>query len=186
VRRRVLLLASLVLAACATAQPFPVPDGPYGEALDAATRSAVVRSGLSNELIAFATFDSPTYVAARREKVSYIRKVPLDEADACMGPVAAPATGPAFFVSVYTNLRPASAIDRPDNLWAVALETPAGTFRPVAVKRLFPDATLRTLYPYIDPFSLTFRVTFPPEAAAGPHRLVFSGPAGSAGMAFAR
>lgn len=180
------ILAGVLLAGCSTIpRPFNKPKGPYGDALEKATRSSAVYNSFDAEMYVYATNETPSFKRARTDRLVELYKVPAVDIEQVNVDLVEKFEGHVFFLAVNTNDRFANELDRPGSPWAVTLETPAGVVRPATILRVNTRLnTIRGLYPYVDRFFMTYRVIFPASVGNGPYDLVVAGPLGSTRMKF--
>ncbi|EKD41262.1 MAG: hypothetical protein ACD_73C00787G0002 [uncultured bacterium] len=70
-----------------------------------------------------------------------------------------------FFVSFFNSSKKLDDLSNPKHGWLIRLKSRGNVFEPVLIERLkrySPEAQL--FYPYILPWSVTYRVSFPPNA----------------------
>jgi hypothetical protein len=166
--RRAALAAALLLAtACSAGQrltraPSPGPNsGEWATVRDAASRRASLYDGLVHRANATATWYSPLVreVGLRRlsdwqgkSEVETEQAVAKGQADALLGE--------EFVVAFYSAERRTNDLDAPRSVWHLELDDGETRVPASEVVALTTDATIRQLFPYVDPFDVVYRVRF--------------------------
>ncbi|HSA59474.1 MAG TPA: hypothetical protein VLJ37_07295 [bacterium] len=136
----------------------------YPSALKEWTRTGKVYvwDNMEARLIWNATYLSPDFRAARREKLDAL----LEWTDAeLMTQVREDAEESAdydvFFLSIYAGSAAAPEVGKDDGLWRVFLDTKGATIAPVQMERLPVTQVEKVLYPHLDKWSRAYYVRFP-------------------------
>ncbi len=169
--RRGVALAALALVSCAGSVPR------IGEPAPALRESADDRfsdykelyDGLDTRLFAGATYQSPSFVAARVRRLGVFQgdtaqgiEAKLNEEQAKLAPYH------AFFLGVHVNTPRYDDFDKKSSVWRLALVTPEGQVEPVEVSRIGrSDLQMRSLYPYMGDFWVGYWVRFPKQRPDG-------------------
>jgi hypothetical protein len=162
------LAALLLLAAgCAAGVPFhrapaPGPDAaPWGPLRDEASRRVSLYDGFIHRANASATwFSPPVREAAARRQAEWQGKNPAEVEAAVVDGRTQAEQGEEFLVAVYTAERRANDLDASRSIWHLELDDGTTRVPSSEVTGVSPDATLRQLFPYIDPFDQVYRVRF--------------------------
>jgi hypothetical protein len=162
--------------------PFPDPrfEGEYGMALKQWSRSVALYSGLETRAFVRLVYHSPAFVEAQAKQLSTMRAELPDQAAATLQKLREEAQTPTFFAVTYIPDRTANDWQSKDSVWRIALNMGYGEQAPSRVTRFEApfSAELRALYPYLDDYSVAYRVQFPqpeaPEAAPGGQRVSFT------------
>jgi len=167
VTRAAALLAILVATGCASGVPLerhpsPRPDvGDWARLRDDASRRAELYDGFVHRANASVTWLSPEVREAgvRRQSEWEARNQAETERAVARGRAEA-ARGEEFVVAIYTADRRANDLDAPRSVWHLELDdgetrVPASEITPYKT-----DATVRQLFPYVDPFDVVYRVRF--------------------------
>jgi hypothetical protein len=187
-RRGALLLAGAALAATAacsagraarTRTPEPRPDeGPWATLRDAATRRARLYDGLDHRATATATHLSlPVREALVTRLGEWKSWTPEELERRLLFEREQAATGEEFLLSFYAADTRTNDLDAVPSTWRLAVRTRGGEeLLPVQVDAVDDyDRDTRTLFPWIGPFDIVYRVRFPlPGAGAlagGDHAL---------------
>lgn len=181
-----LLLAAVLLGGCRSVpRSYDRPRGPYGAALEAATRSGAIYRDFDAELYVYATNETVPFRKARTEYLAKSYNLPPSEVERVTVDLVEKFEGHAIFVAINTADRYSNEIDRPGSPWALTLETPNGLVRPAAIMRVNTTLnTIRGVYPYVDRFFVPFRVLFPSSVGDGPYTLIIAGPKGEVRLPF--
>ncbi len=175
--------AALVLCGC-RALPFPDPrlEGPYGAALAIWTRKATLYDGLETRAFARVIYLSPEFVNAQAAEISSLRAELPDQAAQTRERLRAENAAPTLFAIVYVADKHSNDWEQSNSVWRLALNLGLGQMRPVSVTRIERfDAELRTLYPYLDDFSVGYLIKFPPLGAPTLMQPALAAQPGSAG-----
>ncbi len=174
-----------LLAACSTVpRVYRAPAGPYGVALQKATRSGTSYLGFDPSILAYATHETPEFRKARAEYLADAFHDTAEGAVARIAVMAAPFEGQAFLVSLNMHDRAMNDLERPNSRWGLTLESPQGLVHPTSIRRLTYDVPLlQELYPYSDRYFVAYRAVFPPSGD-GPFTLIVSGPLGEVRLKF--
>jgi hypothetical protein len=167
---RLLPAAAAALAACST---LPLPDqhldGPYGVALEKATRRATLYSGLETRAFVRATYLSAEFVAAQAAEISRVRAEPPSEAAARLAKMLDENKTPSFFIALHTPFREWNDWHEPNSVWRVAVDLGHGQIdKPKVVRIERPDPETLALYPYLDVYSIGYFLHFDGAAQPAP------------------
>ncbi|HYV68392.1 MAG TPA: hypothetical protein VE964_19290 [Myxococcales bacterium] len=163
------LVVSLgILAGCRTL-PFPQPQltGEYGLVLGKWTRSVTLYSGLETRGFCRAVFLSPEFVDAQAKKISEMRAELPDEAQRTRERLRAQAATPTVFAIFYTPDKQSNDWNEKDSVWRIALNQGLGQVEPQKIERYERpfNAEIRSLYPYLDDYSVAYLIHFPGQSA---------------------
>jgi hypothetical protein len=179
----------LLVAGCASGVPTrraPVPSpesGDWGLLRDASSRRVSLYDGFVHRANASATWFSPRVrEAGVRRQAEWERKNQAEIEEAVVTARADALLGEEFLVSFYTAEKRANDLDASRSIWHLELDD--GETRVPAFEIIgFPtDATIRQLFPYVDPFEVVYRVRFRWTGApldGRPFKLLISGGLGS-------
>lgn len=165
--RRALAVLALLAVGCPAGVPLarnPSPGidaGEWGTLRDDASRRAVLYDGFVHRANASATWLSPEVrEAGVRRQAEWQARNAAELEQALARSRAEALKGEEFMVAVYTADRRANDLDAPKSVWHLELDD--GTTRVPAfeVVGITTDATVRQLFPYIDPFDVVYRVRF--------------------------
>ncbi len=142
----------------------------YKSALKEWTRTGKVYvwDNMEARLIWSATYLSPGFRAARREKLDRLlewtgeeltRKVREDAEESAAYDV--------FFLSVYAGSAVFPEIGKDDGLWRFFLDANGSTTEPAQIERLPVTQVDRDLYPHLDKWSRAYYVRFPKTLRSG-------------------
>jgi hypothetical protein len=162
--------------------PFPDPhlEGEYGKALKKWTRTVALYSGLETRAFVRLIYMSPEFVEAQARQLSELRAELPDQAAATLEKLREDNAKPSFFAVVYIPDRTANDWQNKDTVWRIALNLGLGEQPPQKVQRFESpfNAELRALYPYVDDYSVAYRLQFdapaPPSATPGAAPMAFS------------
>jgi hypothetical protein len=165
--------ARLLLVAACGCTTLPLPDprigGPYGRALEKATRRTGLYSGLETRAFVRATYLSPEFVAAQATELSRVRAEPPAQAAARLARMLDENKVPSFFVALYTPARDWNDLQEPNSVWRLAVDLGHGQIdRPKVVRVERHDPELLGLYPYLDVYSVGYFVRFEGEPQQAP------------------
>jgi hypothetical protein len=161
------VLATGCAAGCAAGVPFhraptPGPEtGSWAQLRDEASRRATLYDGFSHLANASATWLSPAVREAQlRRRAEWQGRNAAELEQALATGRADAALGEEFLVAFYTAERRVNDLDAKRTVWHLELDD--GTVRVPAfeVVGVSTDATLRQLYPFVDPFQQVYRVRF--------------------------
>jgi hypothetical protein len=165
------LLALPGLVACRSL-PFPEPhlEGEYGMLLKKWTRQKALYSGLETRAFAQVVYLATELVEAQAAKVSDMRAEPAPQRGRTLMAMRAETSTPTFMVILRTPDRNWNDLESKKSVWRIAVDYGAGEFEPEKVERFERpfSAELQTLYPYIDEYSVAYRVHFPASALPVP------------------
>jgi hypothetical protein len=195
------LWLALLLLGCATGKVPRVPgdlppaaDDPqaeaaYQELLGRSTQHRGVYDNLDTRMFVYATWQSPAFVDARLKRWAAFRAIGPDELvklKADEGARLKDAT--EFFVAVHANDWHYEDFDKKGSLWRLVLVTGGEELLPTSVERLGrPTVELRSLYSYLEPFWVAYRVRFPAAKSGSGQSMTFrlASPLGKADLPFA-
>jgi hypothetical protein len=157
----------LVLVACASGVPTrraPLPgphSGEWAQLRNEASRRAALYDGFVHRANASATWFSPQVrEAAVRRQGQWEGKNAAEIEQAVAVGLGDAALGEEFLVAIYTADRRANDLDASRSIWHLELDD-GETRVPASEIVGFPtDATIRALFPYVDPFESVYRVRF--------------------------
>jgi hypothetical protein len=155
--------------------PFPDPhlEGEYGASLKKWTRKVALYSGLETRAFVRLIYLSPQFVEGQAKQLSAMRAELPDAAAATLQKLREDNSKPSFFAVVYIPDRTANDWQHKDTIWRLALNVGLGEQSTWKVQRYeVPfNAELRALYPYLDDYSVAYRIQFPdpvpPPSAPG-------------------
>ncbi|HEX9241357.1 MAG TPA: hypothetical protein VF875_02840 [Anaeromyxobacter sp.] len=164
---QVVALAALVaLAGCKHLQRQPDPqttEGEWAKARDRATRRALLYDGLNHRATVTATLLTPAVREARARRLGEWLGWTQAELDARLAQERNEAAeGEELFLSFYTSDPHENDLDAVRPVWRVAVkldDTDVVARRMTGVDR---DANTLSLFPYVGPFDVVYRVLFPP------------------------
>ena len=168
------LLLPLLLGCSTLPLPDPKFEGPYGIALEKATRKATLYSGLETRAFVRATYLSPEFVTVMAGELSRLRAEPPSEAAQRLARMLDENKTPSFFVALHTPYKEWNDWQEPNSIWRVAVDFGHGQIDKPKVTRIErPDAETLALFPYLDNFSIGYylRFTGAPEPAVLPDSL---------------
>jgi hypothetical protein len=162
--------------------PFPDPhlEGEYGMALKQWTRTVALYSGLETRAFVRLVYLSPQFVEAQAKQLSKMRAELPDQAAATLQKLRDDNRNPTFFAVTYIPDKTANDWQNKDSVWRIALNLGYGEQSPTSVTRFEPlfNAELRALYPYLDDYSVAYRIQFPqpraPAASPGGQQVNFT------------
>lgn len=159
--------------------PFPDPhlEGEYGMALKQWTRAVALYSGLETRAFVRLVYLSPQFVEAQAKQLSKMRAELPDQAAATLQKLRDENRNPSFFAVTYIPDKTANDWQNKDSVWRIALNLGFGEQSPSSVTRFEPpfNAELRALYPYVDDYSVAYRIQFPqPGPPPGGQQLTFT------------
>jgi len=163
-----LAAALLLLASCSVKQyfePEPAPtaeEGDWAAVRNRATRTGKIYDGLGTNAFVKAVYLSPAVREARVSRLATWTVMTHEERDRLLASERAEAAAyDDFLVSLFTPDHPANDLDSSHSVWRVALVVQGeGEKLPREIVEVRMDATLRALYPTVDPFDTVYRVRF--------------------------
>jgi hypothetical protein len=162
-------VALLGIAPACRTLPFPEPQltGEYGLVLGKWTRSVALYSGLETRGFCRAVYLSPEFVDAQAKTISEMRAELPDEAQRTRDRLRALAATPTVFAIFYTPDKLSNDWNEKDSVWRIAFNLGLGQVAPQKIERFERpfNAELRTLYPYIDDYSVAYVIHFPGQSA---------------------
>ena len=180
------LLGAISLVGCRTL-PFPEPqlEGEYGKALGKWTRQVALYSGLETRGFCRIVYLSGEFVDAQAKKISEMRAELPDEAQRTRDRLRAQAATPTVFAVFYTPDKLSNDWNEKSSVWRIALNLGLGQVEPQRIERIERpfNAELRTLYPYLDDYSVAYVIHFPgqpvpPDFTASEADMVVAGALG--------
>jgi len=167
VRRALLAALALLAAGCPAGVPLnraPTPGtdaGDWGRLRDEASRRASLYDGFVHRANASATWFSPAVrEAGVRRQSEWQAKSAAETEQALARSQADAALGEEFVVAFYAADRRANDLDAPRSVWHLELDDGEIRVPAFEVVGLTTDATIRQLFPYVDPFDVVYRVRF--------------------------
>lgn len=162
------LLGAMSLLGCRTL-PFPEPqlEGDYGKVLGKWTRQVSLYSGLETRGFCRIVYLSGEFVDAQAKKISEMRAELPDEAQRTRDRLRAQAATPTVFAVFYTPDKLSNDWNEKSSVWRIALNLGLGQVEPQRIERIERpfNAELRTLYPYLDDYSVAYVIHFPGQPA---------------------
>ena len=163
-RMSAIAVALALLGACRTL-PFPDPvlEGEYGKKLALWTRSVALYSGLETRGFCRVVYLSPDFVEAQAKKISHMRAELPDEAQRTREKLRARTASPTVFAVFYSPDKQSNDWNEKDSIWRIALNLGLGEVEPEKIERYDRpfNAEMRTLYPYLDDYSVGYLIHFP-------------------------
>ncbi|MCA9540830.1 MAG: hypothetical protein KC620_18145 [Myxococcales bacterium] len=162
---RAIAACALLLLGCATTRPWQAPDQApedYATALRDWTRRSSTYDGMDGRAFAIVTWMSPRFAAARAAEHAARIGATAAEAEQMRTEAVAAAEAEARFFIALTTLDPYwNDLDKGDSL-AARLEGDGQWQAPTRVHRLTNDemADAKTFFPYADPLTVGYDVTF--------------------------
>jgi len=159
----VLLVATGLGCALRAYAPVPRPTtGEWAEAWGKETRAAHLYDGFSHRANATVTHLTLAVREARARRLAeWLGWTPQELEQRLAQERAEAAAGEDFVVSFYTADPRANDLDARQSIWRIAVQLDHEDLLASRVTALEPDATLRQLFPYVGPFEVVYRVTFP-------------------------
>jgi hypothetical protein len=150
-------------------QPRPQPnDGDWAMARDRFTRRAYLYDGLDHRATASATLLTPAVREARARRLAdWFGWTPAELEQRLAQEKKEAAEGEEVFLSFYTADSRANDLDAPRPIWRVAVKLDGVDLVARRIGSIDRDANTLALFPYIGPFDVAYRVSFPP-APGGP------------------
>jgi len=190
-KRTAAQLAAVLFAGCVS---LPIsestPPGPYGAALDKATRRATLYSSLETRAFVRATYLSPEFITAQAAEISRLRAEPAEQAAARLARMREENKAPGFFVALHTPEKSWNDWNEPNSVWRLAADVGKGEIDKPKIQRVErPDAETLALYPYLDSFSVGYVLRFEgsgPAADGGRVRLMAAGALGQIRLEWAQ
>jgi hypothetical protein len=166
-------LALVLLGACRTL-PFPEPDleGEYGKVLASWTRKVAIYSGLETRGFCRVVYMSDDFVEAQAKKISEMRAELPAEAQQTRAKLHAQTATPTVFAIFYTPDKQSNDWNEKGSVWRIALNVGLGEVEPEKIERFDRpfNAELRTLYPYLDEYSVAYVIHFPRQPTSPEYR----------------
>jgi hypothetical protein len=148
------------------ALPFPDPhyEGAYGQVLKRWTRTLTLYSGLETRAFVRVVYLSPEVVEAQTAEIVRLRDELPDQAAQTLERMRYENRKPSFFAVAYLPDRTANDWDAANSVWRLAVNMGLGEQSPEKVERFERpfNAEMRVLYPYLDEYSIAYKITFPP------------------------
>jgi hypothetical protein len=128
---------------------------------DAASRRASLYDGLVHRANASATWYSPLVREVGLRRLSDWQGKTAEETEQAVAKGLADALlGEEFVVAFYSAERRTNDLDAPRSVWHLELDDGETRVPASEVVALTTDATIRQLFPYVDPFDVVYRVRF--------------------------
>lgn len=193
---RLVAAAALALLAggCGAGVPFhraPQPGtdaGEWGALRDQASRRASLYDGFVHRANATATWFSPAVREAKiRRQAEWQARNQAETEQALATGRAEAAKGEEFVVAFYTADRHANDLDSKTSVWHLELDDGEVRVPASEVTALTTDATIRQLFPWVDPFDVVYRVRFKWTGApltGRPFKLYIAGGLGAMALDF--
>ncbi len=157
----------LFLAGCASGPPLlrapvPGPDaGDWGQVRDQASRHTRLYDGLVHRANASATWYSPRVRETGLRRLSEWQGKNAAETEQALARGRADAAlGEEFLVAFYSAERRSNDLDARRSVWHLELDDGEARVPASEVVALITDATIRQLFPYVEPFDVVYRVRF--------------------------
>ncbi|HEX9050713.1 MAG TPA: hypothetical protein VF841_09295 [Anaeromyxobacter sp.] len=161
--RAALAAAALAAAGCHPRQPLPLTrEGDWAVARDAATRRFVLYDGFDHRATATATHLSlPVREARARRLAEWLGWTEQELAARLAQERAEYAAGEEFLVSFYTAESRGQDLDAKPSIWRIALRVDGADVLASGVTAVDSTANLVQLFPFVGPFEVVYRITFP-------------------------
>lgn len=169
-----LLLLALLGSACSSRPGYAlavrnedelrIPDASYYDALEDVTRYDAYFSGLTQRFFVVATWESWSFRQRRAQVTSQFLQLQSEDAAQVLAREREAASRYVdLVVGLHTDEARWNDLSSPTSIWRLLLRYPDGTtVAPVSIERIGrPDANVRALYPYLQPFVVGYRVRFP-------------------------
>lgn len=125
-------------------------------------------SDLDAHYILFATFHSQEFRNAFAELYNHLYPQGQDGLANKLGhPWEDKPPQVEFFIGVYAKAKGLKKMSGPKNLWDLTLKLDGQLYQPVSVEEVTITPFEYKFYPYLDPWSRAYRVTFPVSLAQG-------------------
>jgi len=164
--KRAFAIGLLLFAGCRTL-PFPEPEveGPYGNELLKWQRKTSLYSGLETRAFCRVVYLSYEMIDAQAKQISLMRAELPDEAARTRDRLHRETATPTVFAILYTPDKTANDWDAKDSVWRIAINLGLGQVEPQRIERIERpfNAELRTLYPYLDDYSVAYVIHFPAQ-----------------------
>jgi len=165
-RQLAVALVPILWCACRTL-PFPEPEleGEYGKLLRKWTVEKALYSGLETRGFCRMVYLSDEFVDAQAKKVSDMRAELPDQAARTRERLRAAAATPTVFAVFYTPDKLSNDWNDRNSVWRIALNLGLGQVEPERMERIERpfNAELRSLYPYLDDYSVAYVIHFPAQ-----------------------
>ncbi|HWE24619.1 MAG TPA: hypothetical protein VG496_11845 [Myxococcales bacterium] len=131
------------------------------------TRRVAIYSGLEVRGFCRVIYMSPQFVDAQAKKIADMRAERPDEAERTREKLHADTATPTVVAVFYTPDKRSNDWNDKDSVWRIALDVGAGEAAPQRIDRFDRpfNAEFRTLYPYVDDYSVAYEIHFPAKAA---------------------
>ncbi len=161
--RAALAAAALASAGCHPRQPLPLTrEGEWAVARDAATRRFVLYDRFDHRATATAThLTLPVREARARRLAEWLGWTEQELAARLAQERQDYAAAEEFLVSFYTAESLGQDLDSARKIWRIALKVDGADVLASKVTAVDSDANLVHLFPYVGPFEVVYRVTFP-------------------------
>ncbi len=165
VARAAAVAVALALAGCPLRARSPLPptrEGEWAAARDASTRRAILYDGLRHRATATATHLTLAAREARARRLAeWLGWTPKELEDRLAQERADAALGEEVLVSFFSADPRWNDLDAPRSVWRIALKLEDTDLLAKRATGLEPNATVGGLFPYVGPFDVVYRVTFP-------------------------
>lgn len=161
--RAAFVVAALASAGCHPRAPLPMTrEGEWALARDAATRRTVLYDGFKHRATGTATHLSLAVREARARRLAdWLGWTEQELATRLEQERREHAAGEEFLLSFFPADSRAQDLDAPVSIWRVALKVDGVDVLASRVTSVDSDANLVSLFPYIGPFDVAYRVTVP-------------------------
>lgn len=165
--RAALAAAALAVGGCHPRQPLPLTrEGEWAVARDAATRRFVLYDRFDHRATATATHLSlPVREARARRLAEWLGWTEQELAARLAQERSEYAAGEEFLVSFYTAESRGQDLDADPSIWRIALKVDGADLLVSKVTSIDTTANLVQLFPYVGPFEVAYRLSFPRPAA---------------------
>lgn len=165
----------VLLCSCATGRVPRIPGDPppalsdnaaeqkYQDTLERFTAHGGVYDNLDTKAFFYATYQGPTFVAARVQRMATFKNLPPKELAASQAFEDSRLTDATeFFMATHVNDSHFDDFDRSNTVWRLALVVHGEEYKPVSVERIGrTNVDLRGVYSYMESFWVGYRVRFP-------------------------
>lgn len=180
-------VAVLLLVGCTSVHLPRVPGEPppavadaqaeaaYQVLLERSTRTFALYDNLDTRAFLRAVWQSPAFVEARVRREGLFKAMSPDEVAAALrAEQARCAEATEFFLGVHVNESKYDDFSRPGSMWRLALLVHGTSLAPLSVERLGRTSVeMRSLYSWMEPFWVGYRVRFPRVEVVPPQGFTF-------------
>lgn len=192
------LVLAVALAGCATgriprlgtdpppADPDAAIESAYQQTLERYTRSQGLYDLFDTRLFVHATWESGAFTEARVRRLARFRAMPVEEERAALEAERQRLRDVVeFHLAVHANDPKMDDFDRGNSMWRLALLVDGREVAPQLVERIGRTTTdQRSIYTYMEPFWVGYRVRFPRPSGGGAMTLKIASSVGRAELAF--